>query len=117
MNLFDEVIKAFRERKGIQEAFIKAAEIPGETAQHCITLISYIREVAEKGNKNSITDAGVAALMAHTAFQSALLNVKINLKEINDDAYVKKMEVMVKELKTNFKSSFDDIMKTVERWL
>jgi len=46
-----------------------------------------IAEVAaEKGNVNSVSDAGCAALNARSAVLGAYLNVKINLSGINDEA-------------------------------
>ena len=45
--------------------------------------------MAEKGNPNSVSDAGVGALCARTAVSGAFLNVKINVSGFNDKAYVK----------------------------
>ena len=44
--------------------------------------------MAEVGNPNSISDAGVAALCIRTAVMGAYLNVRINCKDLNDDNYV-----------------------------
>ena len=46
-----------------------------------------IKAMAEKGNPNSITDAGVAALCARTAVLGAFMNVKINASGYKDTAY------------------------------
>jgi formiminotetrahydrofolate cyclodeaminase len=43
--------------------------------------------VAEKGNTNSASDAGVAALMARAGVEGAVLNVLINLGSVKDDAF------------------------------
>ena len=48
-----------------------------------------IKVMAEKGNPNSVSDAGVGALCARTAVSGAFLNVKINVSGFNDKAYVK----------------------------
>jgi formiminotetrahydrofolate cyclodeaminase len=45
--------------------------------------------VAEKGNLNVISDAGVAVLAAYAALRSAALNVYVNAKGIKDEAFVK----------------------------
>jgi glutamate formiminotransferase/formiminotetrahydrofolate cyclodeaminase len=47
------------------------------------------RVAAEIGNVNAVSDAGVAAILADAAAQSAALNVKINLAWIQDDAFKK----------------------------
>lgn len=111
---FDEVMRAFREKRGIQEAIKGAAETPLRTARTCIAIAEHIREVARKGNKNSITDAGVAALMTQTAFHSALLNVRINLKEIDDGAYVSHMEKQMASMKERMERITAETMKDVE---
>jgi glutamate formiminotransferase/formiminotetrahydrofolate cyclodeaminase len=46
-----------------------------------------IRAMAETGNPNSVTDAGVAVLCARTAVMGAFLNVKINASGYKDKSY------------------------------
>ncbi|RLF30610.1 MAG: methenyltetrahydrofolate cyclohydrolase [Thermoplasmata archaeon] len=114
---FDEVMMAFREKRGIQEALKRAAETPLETASTCVAIAEKTREIAAKGNKNSITDAGVAALMAKTAFYSALLNVRINLKEIGDTAYIRRIDEQIKEMEGQIERLVAETMKIVEEWI
>jgi glutamate formiminotransferase/formiminotetrahydrofolate cyclodeaminase len=40
--------------------------------------------VAEKGNTNAVTDAGVAALLAHAACKGAAYNVRVNVQALDD---------------------------------
>lgn len=47
-----------------------------------------IKAMAETGNPNSVSDAGVGALCARSAVMGAFLNVKINATGFNDKAYV-----------------------------
>ena len=42
------------------------------------------REMVEKGNPNSVSDAGVGALAARAAILGAGLNVKINASSLKD---------------------------------
>jgi len=118
---FNEVMKAFKLPKGtdeekkirkekIQESLKKAALIPLETARMCAEMVELCKEVAEKGNKNSITDAGVAAIMAKAGLESAILNVKINLKSIDDDKFIETLLYEIDVLKGNI----DGVMKDVE---
>ncbi|MDD3492417.1 MAG: cyclodeaminase/cyclohydrolase family protein, partial [Candidatus Thermoplasmatota archaeon] len=91
---FDQVMAAFKMPKGeerssaIQAGYRKAASVPLETARHCLGVLEQAATIARIGNRNSITDAGSAALMAHAALHAALLNVKINLSGIRDRAFV-----------------------------
>lgn len=106
---FNEVMKALKlpkdteqqkaQRKNVlQTALKQAAEIPLETARKCLQILDVARIVAEKGNKNSITDAGVSALLAQTGVQAAMLNVRINLSSIKDEDYVQQVTTELQEL-------------------
>ncbi|RLF54549.1 MAG: methenyltetrahydrofolate cyclohydrolase, partial [Thermoplasmata archaeon] len=92
--------KRIRKEK-IQDALKGAALVPLETARMCAEMIELCKEVAEKGNKNSITDVGVAAIMAKAGLESAILNVKINLKSINDEKFIESLLYEIDVLKNN----------------
>ncbi len=74
--------------KAIQSALKEATDVPLACAQLCADVIELCRPVAEKGNLNVISDAGVAVLAAHAALRSAALNVYINIGGIRDEAFV-----------------------------
>jgi len=113
---FDKVMEAFKKKEEIEDALKTAAEIPFNTARECISILHLLKEIAEKGNKNSISDAGVAALMAQAAFNSAILNVRINLKDMGDLDYRQKMENEMAEMKEEMENKFDEVMEAVEKW-
>ena len=72
----------------VREATKEATLVPLQVMKHCIDALALARLVAEGGNVNSISDAGVAALMLHAAVESAGLNVQINLNELSDQEFV-----------------------------
>lgn len=72
----------------IQAALKEATDIPLECAKLCREVIEISKPMAEKGNKNVISDAGVAVLAAEAALRSAALNVYINVGGIKDDEFV-----------------------------
>lgn len=72
----------------IREATKEATLVPLQVMKHCIDALALSRQVAVAGNVNSISDAGVAALMLHAAVESAGLNVRINLNGLNDQEFV-----------------------------
>lgn len=97
---YNQVFKAFKlpkdteaekavRAKEIQDATKCAAQIPMEVARKAYALMDFIVRVADEGNQNAITDACVAMMNARTAVLSALLNVRINLMSIKDEAFVK----------------------------
>jgi formiminotetrahydrofolate cyclodeaminase len=72
----------------IQEATKEAALVPLEVMKHSIDGMALAKIAAEKGNVNSVSDAGVSALMLHAACEGAALNVLINLNSIHDSDFV-----------------------------
>jgi len=76
----------------MESAARHAAEVPMETARCATMLLSRVPMLAEKGNPNAASDAGVAALLLAAAAEGALLNVGINLGSIKDAAFVQAME-------------------------
>ncbi len=72
-------------RKKMQIALIEAANVPLEVARKSLEVLNICQEVANKGNKNVISDAGVGAILAEAALDSAILNVKINLAMIQEE--------------------------------
>lgn len=69
----------------IREATKHAALVPMEVARRACALMPLIAEVAQKGNRNAVTDACVAMMSARNAVLAALLNVRINLTSLKDD--------------------------------
>jgi glutamate formiminotransferase / formiminotetrahydrofolate cyclodeaminase len=111
-NAFNEIMNAFRLPKGseeekearknaIQEATKFAVEVPLKVMRTALDSMLVIKAMAEIGNPNSVTDAGVGALCARTAVYGAYLNVKINLGDLVDKDYVNatllKAQNMMKE--------------------
>lgn len=78
--------KATRDQ-AIQEATRYAIEVPFKVMQLSHDSLQVIKAMAETGNPNSVTDAGVAALCARTAVLGAFMNVKINASGYKDKAY------------------------------
>jgi len=73
--------------EAMQKALKHATEVPMQVASACVEVIGLCQPVAEKGNKNAVSDAGVAILMAEAGLRSAALNVLINLGWIEDQSF------------------------------
>ncbi|MEI6123161.1 MAG: glutamate formimidoyltransferase [Bacteroidota bacterium] len=98
-NAFNKIMDAFGLPKNndaekvvrdsaIQDATRIATEIPFKTMEKALDSMQIIKAMAEIGNPNSVTDAGVGALCARSAVMGAYLNVKINASGLKDKAYV-----------------------------
>ena len=98
----------------MQQSLIEAAKVPLKVAYKCLDILSLSQEVAEKGNVNVISDAGVAALMAEAALESAILNVKINLKMIKDERITEELSSSLKELLLKEKGQKEKVLGIVE---
>jgi formiminotetrahydrofolate cyclodeaminase len=84
--------------QAIQDALKHASDVPLRVAERCADVLALARVVAEKGNKNAASDAGVGALMAEAGLRGAALNVSINLGTIKDETYVHERRARVAEL-------------------
>jgi len=98
-NAFNQVMTAFSlpknndaekmfRNEAIQNATKYAMEVPLKVMETALASMELISAMAENGNPNSVSDAGVGALCARTAVRSAWLNVKINAAGITDQDYV-----------------------------
>jgi len=77
--------------EAIFEATKGAARTPLKTAELSLKVMEFSKSVAEMGNVNSVSDAGVAALMAKAGLEGAVYNVKINIGGFEDEEFVKEM--------------------------
>lgn len=75
---------ATAKKTAVDEALLGAAEVPLETARACVKVLDLAVAVAERGNTNAVSDAGVAALMAEAACRGAVYNVRINVSSLGD---------------------------------
>ncbi len=115
---FDKVMAAFKLPKEtdtekeirtakIEEATIGAAEVPSDVMQACSEILPMIKTVIEKGNKNSLSDAGVAVSLIATAAESAYLNVMINCASLGN-------QTIAAEIKKRADIRMDEISQTSE---
>jgi glutamate formiminotransferase/formiminotetrahydrofolate cyclodeaminase len=75
---------AARRSETVTNALLKAAQVPLETARAAVEVARVAVLVAEKGNTNAVTDAGVAALLAAAAARGAAYNVRVNVQALDD---------------------------------
>lgn len=109
---FNAIMAAFRLPKGteaekanrsaaIQAATKYAIEVPFKVMQQSLVSFDLIKAMAEIGNPNSVTDAGVGALCARAAVHGAFLNVQINAGGLKDKEFtadiLKKGQAMINQ--------------------
>jgi len=123
-NSFNGVIDAMRmanssEREieirnlAIQEATKIATYSPLSILEACALVMPLAKLAATEGNPNSISDAGVAAEMAHAGAQGAAMNVLINLSDIKDEAFSNEMKAKVETILLLVSEQIMDIRQVV----
>ena len=104
---FDAVMQAFKlpkdkpdaRRKTIQEATMKAAEIPLRTLESSIEVLHLAGEVAKYGATNALSDITTSISAGRAALEGAASNVLINLDMLDDKHYVDQTRSRVSELR------------------
>ncbi len=97
----------------IQEATKKATLVPLRLMHLCEEALGLTARVAEKGNVNSISDAGVAALMLDAACKGAAFNVFINLSSLHDDNFARENSEAARKIQSNAEKQYDDVRHRV----
>lgn len=100
-------------RDAIQAALKRATEVPLRTARAAAAIVPLCPPVAERGNQAAVSDVGVAVLLAQAAVRSALLNVDINLRSIEDVLYVQQVRAEVTRLTDGFAAEAERIATLV----
>lgn len=125
-NAFNKIIDAFAlpkktdaekqiRKQKIQEATRYAIEVPVSVMQLCYDSMQVIKAMAELGNPNSISDAGVGALAARSGVLGAFLNVKINASGLDDKNFVVEILAKAQKIADNACSLEKEILSTVEK--
>ena len=104
-------------KQAIQDATKYAIEVPYKTIQRSFDVFELCAAMIEKGNPNSVTDAGVGVLCARAAVMGAYLNVKINASSLEDKAFAEEMVskaqayvVKAKELETALMAKVEEVI-------
>jgi len=125
---FNKVMSAFKLPKNTdkqkidkstatEEALKEATLIPFQVLKNCVNALELAKNVALNGNKNSISDAGVAGLTAQAGAEGAYYNVVINLPEIQDIEFKSKIKKQAASLNKKAVKLSNEIKEIVEKGL
>lgn len=100
---FNKVMEAFKlpketdaekdaRSKAIEVATLGAAAVPEEVMKKAKEILPFLKLIIEKGNKNSLSDAGVAAALVSTASKSAYMNVLINCSSLSNQTIAQEIK-------------------------
>jgi len=125
---FEELMKAWKlpsnteeekliRQKEIEKASRKAAEVPRAVAEASLKILDYSKIIAKKGNKKLISDVLCGAVFAHSSLIASIYNVKINLKSIKDEDYIKKMLSKFENMEQKADEFLKEIREIVDKTL
>lgn len=119
---FDRVMAAFRLPKEdsiraerIQAATKEAADVPLSTARQALEAMRCLKVVALLGNANAITDAAAGVHLSLAAVETAVLNVLINLKGLEDPEVVTSLRDDALAVRDQSRTLAADILAAVDR--
>jgi len=98
----------------IQAALKEATDVPLACAKAAAEVIKLSQPIAEKGNKNVISDAGVAVLAGQAALRSAALNVYINIGGIKDEDFAKDRQKQLEDILAGMDTLTEEIYALVK---
>lgn len=101
--------------EAIQKATLFAAQVPLETMKASFKAFEICKEMAETGNPNSVSDAGVGALAARAAVLGAGLNVKINASSLKNKAQAEALINEANNLMADADKAEREVMEIVEK--
>ncbi len=101
-------------KKAIEEATKNAIMVPYKVMETAYQSMEVLKAMAEIGNPNSVSDAGVGALAVRSAVKGAYLNVKINAADLADTAFVEDILKKGKELEEKAEHAEQEILQIVE---
>ncbi len=102
-------------KETIENASKYAMEIPYKVMETSYNSMEVMKAMAEVGNPNSVSDAGVGALCALTAVEGAYLNVKINASGIEDKVFTDELVKKGADIALKAKECRDTIIKIVDQ--
>ena len=122
---FNKIMDVFGMPKGSDEekearaaameaATLYATQVPLRTMKAAYKAFDVVRAMAQEGNPNSVSDAGVGALAARSAVMGACLNVKINAAGLKDRAVAETLVNEANEIQTLAQQTEKEILAIVE---
>jgi glutamate formiminotransferase/formiminotetrahydrofolate cyclodeaminase len=99
----------------IEEATKNATLVPLEVMETAFSGFELINEMVEKGNPNSVTDAGVGAIALLSSIKGAFLNVKINASNLRDKDFANAVIAKGESLEKKAVKEEEDILKVIKK--
>lgn len=103
-------------KKAIKKNTIKAMEAPLALARECIMFYENLKIMAKYGNKMLLSDLGISAILLHSAIESSIINIKVNLNGLRNEEFFEDLDkemINMLELSVQEKNKLFEIVNNV----
>lgn len=87
-----------KRKEEIKKNTIKAMEAPLNLARESLLFYENLKIMKKYGNKMLISDLGISAILLHSAIESSIVNVKVNLNSLREEEFFSKIDNELKEI-------------------
>ncbi|WP_294401736.1 cyclodeaminase/cyclohydrolase family protein [uncultured Clostridium sp.] len=85
-------------KKAIRDNTIKSMEAPLVLARECVKFYENLNVMAQFGNKMLLSDLGISAILLHSAIESSIVNVKVNLNGLRNEEFFEELDKEIKDI-------------------
>lgn len=103
-------------KNAIKENTIKSMEAPLALARECVMFYENLKVMAEYGNKMLLSDLGISAILLHSAIESSIINVKVNLNGLRSEEFFEELDkelIKMLEISIEEKNKISEIVDKV----
>lgn len=118
MDSFQQVMNALESNKDegqLQQAIELAAAVPLRLARECCSAIDLCESLAERIQKNVLSDLGCAVFYLQAACQGALLTMNINTGYLNDQELIQRLQQEGQAIRAESLAKGKEILYRIEK--
>jgi formiminotetrahydrofolate cyclodeaminase len=98
----------------IKENTIKSMEVPLILARESLGFYENLKLMAKYGNKMLLSDLAISAVLLHSAIESSIINVKVNLNSLRSEEFFNKIDSELKMIIEKSAKEKDYIINIVD---
>lgn len=102
-------------KKAIRDNTIKSMEAPLVLARECMKFYENLNVMAQFGNKMLLSDLGISAILLHSAIESSIVNVKVNLNGLRNEDFFGELDKEIKDIMEKSSAEKNKISEIVDK--
>lgn len=111
--IYEKIDKAIKGKSDTEEYLKNSANLHFKICEYMVEIIDFCDILTEKGNKNLISDTGIANIFAFGAFKGAKMNIWINLKFLKDEEFKKNIREKVEKMEVEVKAKSEKVNRKI----